>query len=155
MQVGQPFLREVRSAQYLASALVILGLIDAGITTAVYWKQIEATISIVLLIVLGYSLFFCLLVWQLGRLREWARRILLVLAYLNVISSVGELIVQLAFVGPIQGSMLYKVYYYGTNIIFVMINALLSYYLAKSSMRDACQVRRSRTSASAIPQNTR
>ena len=155
MQLGPPFLREVRSAQYLASTLVILGLIDAGINTAVYWKQMEATISIVLLVVLGYSLFFCLLVWQLGRLREWARRILLVLAYLNVISSGGELILQLALVGPIQGSMLYKVYYYGASIIFVMINALLSYYLAKSSVRDACQVRRSRTSASDIPQNAR
>jgi hypothetical protein len=154
MQVGPPFLREVRSAQYLASALVILGLIDTGITTAVYWKQMEAIISIVLLAMLGYSLFFCLLVWQLGRLREWARRILLVLAYLYVIG-IGGQILQLAFVGPIQGSMLYKVYYYGTNIIFVMINALLSYYLAKSSVRDACQVRRSRTSASDIPQNAR
>jgi hypothetical protein len=155
MQVGPPFLREVRSAQYLASALVILGLIDTGITTAVYWKQMEATISIVLLAMLGYSLFFCLLVWQLGRLREWARRILLVLAYLNVIGSGGELILQLAFVGPIQGSMLYKVYYYGGSIIFAMINVSLSYYLARSSVRDACQVRRSRTSASDIPQNTR
>lgn len=155
MQLGQPFLREVRSAQYLASALVILGLIDAGITTAVYWKQVEATISIVLLIVLGYSLFFCLLVWQLGRLREWARRILLGLSYLNVISSGGELIVQLAFVGPIQGSMLYKVYYYGVRIIGGIIYSLLSYYLAKSSVRDACQVRRSRPSTSDIPQNTR
>jgi hypothetical protein len=154
MQVGPPFLREVRSAQYLASTLVILGLIDTGITTAVYWKQMEATISIVLLAMLGYWLFFCLLVWQLGRLREWARRILLVLAYLNVIG-IGGQILQLALVGPIQGSMLYKVYYYGANIIFVMINALLSYYLARSSVRDACQVRRSRTSASDIPQNTR
>jgi hypothetical protein len=51
--------------------------------------------------------------------------------------------------------MLYKVYYYGASIIFVMINALLSYYLTKSSVRDACQVRRSRTSASDIPQNAR
>lgn len=154
MQVGPPFLREVRSAQYLASTLVILGLIDTGITTAVYWKQMEATISIVLLVVLGYSLFFCLLVWQLGRLREWARRVLLVLVYLYVIG-IGGQILQLALVGPIQGSMLYKVYYYGVRIIVVIINALLSYYLAKSSVRDACQVRRSRTSASDIPQNAR
>jgi hypothetical protein len=154
MQVGPPFLREVRSAQYLASTLVILGLIDAGINTAVYWKQMEATISIVLLVVLGYSLFFCLLVWQLGRLREWARRILLVLAYLYVIGSGGQFL-QLALVGPIQGSMLYKVYYYGASIIFVIISALLPYYLTKSSVRDACQVRRSRTSASDIPQNAR
>ncbi|MFL5701809.1 MAG: hypothetical protein ACJ8AG_03150 [Ktedonobacteraceae bacterium] len=154
MQVGPPFLREVRSAQYLASALVILGLIDTGITTAVYWKQMEATISIVLLAMLGYWLFFCLLVWQLGRLREWARRILLGLAYLNVIG-IGWEILQLAFVGPIQGSMLYKVYHYGGSIIFAMLNVSLSYYLAKSSVRDACQVRRSRTSASDIPQNTR
>jgi len=154
MQVGPPFLREVRSAQYLASTLVILGLIDTGITTAVYWKQMEATISIVLLVVLGYSLFFCLLVWQLGRLREWARRVLLVLVYLYVIG-IGGQILQLALVGPIQGSMLYKVYYYGVRIIVVIINALLSYYLTKPSVRDACQVRRSRTSASDIPQNAR
>ena len=79
---------------------------------------------------------------------------LLVLAYLNVIGS-GALILQLALVGPIQGSMLYKVYYYGGRIIFAMINVSLSYYLAKSSVRDACQVRRSRTSASDIPQNAR
>jgi hypothetical protein len=110
--------------------------------------------SIVLLAVLGYSLFFCLLVWQLGRLREWARRVLLVLAYLYVIGSGGQFL-QLALVGPIQGSMLYKVYYYGASIIFVIISALLPYYLTKSSVRDACQVRRSRTSASDIPQNAR
>ena len=154
MQVGPPFLREVRSAQYLASTLVILGLIDTGITTAVSWKQMDATISIVLLAVLGYWLFFCLLVWQLGRLREWARRVLLVLAYLNVIGIGGQFL-QLALAGPIQGSMLYKVYYYGVRIIVVIINALLSYYLTKPSVRDACQVRRSRTSASDIPQNAR
>src|SRR5258707_14738550 len=103
MQVGPPFLKEVRSAQYLASTLVILGLIDTGITTALHWKQIDAIASIVLLAVLGYWLFFCLLALQLGRLREWARRVLLVLAYLNVISS-GAQILQLALVGPIQGS---------------------------------------------------
>src|SRR5258708_25577274 len=99
MQVGPPFLREVRSAQYLASTLVILGLIDTGITTSVYWKQMDAIASIVLLAVLGYWLFFCLLVWQLGRLREWARRVLLVLVYLYVIGIRGELILQLALVG--------------------------------------------------------
>jgi hypothetical protein len=99
MQLGQPFLREVRSAPYLASTLVILGLIDTAITTALYWKQMEAIASIVLLALLGYWLFFCLLVWQLGRLREWARRILLVLIYLNLIGS-GGLILQLALVGP-------------------------------------------------------
>src|SRR5258708_20393135 len=118
MQVGPPFLREVRSAQYLASTLVILGLIDTGIYTAVEWEQMDATISIVLLAVLGYWLFFCLLVWQLGRLREWARRVLLVLVYLYVIG-IGGQILQLALVGPIQGSMLYKVYYYGVRIIVV------------------------------------
>ena len=107
-----------------------------------------------LLAVLGYWLFFCLLVWQLGRLREWARRILLVLVYFNLVSS-GGLILQLALVGPIQGNMLYKVYYYGARIIFAMINASLSYYLARSSVRDACQIWRSRTSASDIPQNAR
>src|SRR5258708_22056889 len=107
MQVGPPFLREVRSAQYLASTLVILGLIDTAITTAEYWKQMEATISIVLLAVLGYWLFFCLLVWQLGRLREWARRVLLVLAYLNVIGIGGQFL-QLPLACPIQGSMLYN-----------------------------------------------
>jgi hypothetical protein len=154
MQVGPPFLREVRSAQYLASTLVILGLIDTGIITALHWKQMDTIASIVLLAILGYWLFFCLLVWQLGRLREWARRILLVLVYLNVIGFGGQ-ILQLALVGPIQGSMLFKVYYYGVRIIVGIIYSLLSYYLAKSSVRDACQVRRSRTSASAIPQNTR
>ena len=86
MQGEQPVMKEVRSVQYLSSLLVILALIDAGITTALHWSQVDTLASIVLLAVLGYNLLFLVLAWQLGKQREWIRKTLLVLAYLGICS---------------------------------------------------------------------
>ena len=92
--------------------------------------------SLVLLAVLGYWLLFGLLVWQFGKRREWARKILLVLAYLYLFGS-GGLILQLALAGPVQGDLLYKVYYYAVRIFFCFMSAFLAFYLVKPSVRNA------------------
>ena len=154
MQSGQHFLREVRLAQSLAFTLIILALLDTGITTALHRNQGDMVAIIVLLAVLGYWLFFGLLAWQLGKQREWARKILLVLACFQLFASSG-LILQLALVGPVQGDMLYRVYYYAMRIVFCLVSAFLASYLAKSSVRDACHRQRERTSASDFLQSAR
>jgi hypothetical protein len=147
-------LKEIRSIQYLASILVILALIDAVITTALHWSQVDTLASIVLLAVLGYNLFFLVLAWQLGKRREWTRKILLVLAYLGMLGF-GGVIMQPFIDGPIQGNLLYKIYYYGIRIIYVLLNASLASYLTKSSVRDAFQEKHTGTSPSNISQDAR
>jgi hypothetical protein len=152
MPLGHHFLKELRSIQYLASLYVILALMDAAINTALHWNEVDTLASIVLLAVLGYHLFFLILAWQLGKLHEWMRKTLLVLAYLGLFGLAGA-IMRLAHEGPIQGNMLYKIYYYGIRIIVALVDASLVSYLTRPSVRDAFQVKHARTSVSDIPQD--
>lgn len=154
MQSEQPFLREVRWAQFGAFTLIILALLNIGITTALHRNQIDGVASIVLLAVLGYWSLFGLLTWHLGKRRAWARKILLVLAYLHLFGTSG-LILQLALVGPIQGDLLYRVYYYAQGIVFGLVSAFLVTSLAKPSVRNACHRQRESTSTPNVLQRAR
>ncbi len=106
--------------------------------------------SIFLLGILGYHLCFLLLAWQLRKRREWIRKILLVLVYLGILGFWGT-ILQLILDGPIQGPLLYKIYYYTVRIILVLIDASLASSL--TGVRDACRGKRPDIPASDISQN--
>jgi len=154
MQSRQPFLREVRWAQALAFTWIILALLNIGITTVLQRNQQAGIVTIIALpAILGYWLFFGFLAWQLGKQREWARKIMLVFAYIQLFGN-GWLILRQDLVSPVQKDMLYKVDSYVVGIVFGLLSAFLAFYLSRSAVRDACHRQQEKTSASENPVRT-
>lgn len=164
MQLEQSFLKELRSVRYLVSIIVGLTLINERIGTVIHWTEVHTTAGgVSLLVLLGFDLLYLVPVWQLERRREWARKILLGLAYFGSFGF-GMMIMGISwdvFTAVIQGNMLHKIDYvykidgYVFGIIYGLLSMSLRSFLTKASVRDACQIRHSRTSASGISQNAR
>jgi len=166
MSTEQSVPRQVRYAQGIIAVMMLYDMINS--TYQVFHHNgliilISYTVTLVLLF------FWIFLTWQLGRLRWWARNILLVLLSIRIISLAVAVLYSLnsmtsrAYMlidsdsgtiisSPSRSSTfsLYQIYSIGIPIIFLALCILVFYYLTRPIVRSACNAVRRKRDASDV-----
>jgi len=165
MQSMQPVPQEVKWSQYIIYVEIILSIIGAVLTlifvnsmklpaTATATPGVDpaqilaiaktsaiagAVIGAIVYIVLGL-----LFSWKLGQLRSWARIVIIVLAIIGLVLAVIGLVYSLA--NPASAAMLpasERIYSYIANVIVIILDALLLYFLFRPNVKEAFRAQRS------------
>src|ERR1700736_2713783 len=118
MQLQQFLPKELRYAQYLVCAYVIITFIQAGVYLSIRLDHLNVIVGMTTIIDLIYGLWWLFLGWQLGRLRSWVRMTLLIFIALGIFISASQLVLGHFLAGI---SVFYEVYYYGTISLALVI----------------------------------
>ena len=133
----RPPLREIKYAQILIVIQVLLGIL--GLTISLFRAsptRLFPFIDIIAyLLSIGVFLFTLFLGWQLGRLRSWARVILIALTGFYLLGWTSFLFDR-SFLGAPMESPLYRTYLYSNVLLDFIVNVLLLYFLLRPVVRD-------------------